>query len=284
MDRNDFILGPVSSADLTQVLDKMDGKVPVISPLDQRAASLADNYKGFIQAPPASASQYADLASWAAAEAAKGDKIILVTEKVSNSTAPAVGVRDALVAAGVKYEGVSWTLAEGRSLPSALTSRLVKGGVNHIIVASEREAFVGDMVRNLGILLDRGYSIVMYAPSRVRTFETVDGSAYHKSQLHISSPYYVDYDSDQVKSFIRAYRALYRTEPTQFAFQGYDLTRYFAALCAKYGHRWTRAMKRVDDSGLHTDFHFEEAHDGSFRNTAIRRIVYDTDYSTELVR
>ena len=284
LDRNDFILGPVSSADLTQVLDKMDGKVPVISPLDQRAASLADNYKGFIQAPPASASQYADLASWAAAEAAKGDKIILVTEKVSNSTAPAVGVRDALVAAGVKYEGVSWTLAEGRSLPSALTSRLVKGGVNHIIVASEREAFVGDMVRNLGILLDRGYSIVMYAPSRVRTFETVDGSAYHKSQLHISSPYYVDYDSDQVKSFIRAYRALYRTEPTQFAFQGYDLTRYFAALCAKYGHRWTRAMKRVDDSGLHTDFHFEEAHDGSFRNTAIRRIVYDTDYSTELVR
>ena len=284
LDRNDFILGPVSSADLTQVLDKMDGKVPVISPLDQRAASLADNYKGFIQAPPASASQYADLASWAAAEAAKGDKIILVTEKVSNSTAPAVGVRDALVAAGVKYEGVSWTLAEGRSLPSALTSRLVKGGVNHIIVASEREAFVGDMVRNLGILLDRGYSIVMYAPSRVRTFETVDGSAYHKSQLHISSPYYVDYDSDQVKSFIRAYRALYRTEPTQFAFQGYDLTRYFATLCAKYGHRWTRAMKRVDDSGLHTDFHFEEAHDGSFRNTAIRRIVYDTDYSTELVR
>ena len=284
LDRNDFILGPVSSADLTQVLDKMDGKVPVISPLDQRAASLADNYKGFIQAPPASASQYADLASWASAEAAKGDKIILVTEKSSNSAASAVGVRDALVAAGVKYEGVSWTLAEGRSLPSALTSRLVKGGVNHIIVASEREAFVGDMVRNLGILLDRGYSIVMYAPSRVRTFETVDGSAYHKSQLHISSPYYVDYDSDRVKSFVRAYRALYRTEPTQFAFQGYDLTHYFAALCAKYGHRWTRAMKRVDDSGLHTDFRFEEAHDGSFRNTAIRRIVYNTDYSTELVK
>ena len=156
LDRNDFILGPVSSADLTQVLDKMDGKVPVISPLDQRAASLADSHKGFIQAPPASASQYADLASWAAAEAARGDQIILVTEKASNSTAPAVGVRDVLVAAGVKYEGVSWTMAEGRSLPSALTSRLVKGGVNHIIVASEREAFVGDMVRNLGILLDRG--------------------------------------------------------------------------------------------------------------------------------
>ena len=124
----------------------------------------------------------------------------------------------------------------------------------------------------------------MYAPSRVRTFETVDGSAYHKSQLHISSPYYVDYESDLVKSFIRAYRALYRTEPTQFAFQGYDLTRYFAALCAKYGHRWTRALKWVDDSGLHTDFHFEESRDGSFRNTAIRRIVYNTDYSTELVK
>ena len=283
--KNDFILGPITTTDLTTVLGVTDGKVPVVSPLDQRAGDLAGTHEGFIQAPSSTTSQYTELAAWAAEECARVDKIILVTEKSSNgSTAPAVGVRNALVNAGTAFEGVSWTQGEGRSLPASLTSRLTRNGVNRIIVASEKESFVSDLVRNLGILLGRGYKIVLYAPSRIRTFETIDSSTYHQCYLHICSPYFADYDADNVKAFIRSYRALYQTEPSQFAFQGYDLTRYFAGLVAKYGNRWTRALSRVPGSGIHTDFQFESAHSGSYRNTAIRRIVYNTDYSTELVR
>ena len=283
--KNDVILGPISSTDLSNVLGITGGRVPVVSPLDQRAAGLADTQEGFIQAPSSADSQYAELAAWAKEDCARGDRIILVTENSSNgSTAPAIGVRNALVANGTSFEGVSWTVSEGRSLPASLTSRLTRDGVNRIIVASEKETFVSDIVRNIGILLGRGYKVVMYAPSRVRTFETIDGSAYHQNFLHICSPYFADYDSDTVKSFIRTYRALYRTEPSQFAFQGYDLTRYFASLCAKYGNRWTRALDRVPGSGIHTDFRFVKVNGGAWRNTAIRRIVYNTDYSTELVR
>ena len=283
--KNDFILGPITSNDLTTILGVTGGQVPVVSPLDQRAGDLADTHEGLIQAPSSATSQYADLAAWAAEDCVRGDQIILVTEKSSNgSTAPAVGVRDALLAAGTAFEGVSWTQGEGRSLPASLTARLTKSGVNRIIVASEKETFVSDLVRNLGILLGRGYKIVLYAPSRVRTFETIDSSTYHQCFLHICSPYFADYDTENVRAFVRRYRALYRTEPSQFAFQGYDLTRYFANLVAKYGNRWTRALGQVNGSGIHTDFHFEPARTGSYRNTAIRRIVYNTDYTTTLVR
>ena len=283
--KNDFILGPITTSDLTTILGVTGGRVPVVSPLDQRAADLADTHEGFIQAPSSTNSQYTELAAWAAEECARGDQIILVTEKTSSgSTAAAVGVREALLDAGTAFEGVSWTQGEGRSLPASLTARLTKSGVNRIIVASEKEAFVSDLVRNLGILLGRGYKIVLYAPSRVRTFESVDSSNYHQCFLHICSPYFADYNAEKVKAFVRSYRALYRTEPSQFAFQGYDLTRYFANLVAKYGNRWTRAIRQVDGSGIHTDFHFEPARTGSYRNTAIRRIVYNTDYTTELVR
>ena len=283
--KNDFILGPITASDLSTILSVTGGRVPIVSPLDQRAADLADTHEGFIQAPSSADSQYTELAAWAAEECVRGDQIILVTEKTSNgSTAAAVGVREALLDAGTAFEGVSWTQGEGRSLPASLTARLTKSGVNRIIVASEKEAFVSDLVRNLGILLGRGYKIVLYAPSRVRTFESIDSSNYHQCFLHICSPYFADYDAENVKAFVRSYRALYRTEPSQFAFQGYDLTRYFASLVAKYGNRWTRALRQVDGSGIHTDFHFEPARSGSYRNTAIRRIVYNTDYTTELVR
>ena len=285
LNRNEVILGPISTADLTKILEVTDGRVPVISPLDQRAAGLADTHEGFVQAPSSTASQYAELARWAAEDRAREDRIILVSEITSEgSTAAATGIRNALRSAGASFEEASWTVGQGRSLPGALTSRLTKGGVNRIVVASEKEAFIGDIVRNLGILINQGYKISMYAPSRVRTFETVDGSLYHQDDLHICSPYHADYDSEEVKAFVRAYRALYRTDPSQFAFQGYDLTRYFARMCAKYGNRWFRAIDREPGSGLHTDFRFEKVRNGSYRNTGIRRIRYNTDYSTTLVR
>ena len=284
LEKNDFILGPITSTDLASVLERTEGRIPVISPLDQKAGDLADTRPGFIQAPSTATSQYTELAAWAADDRQRDDQIILVTEKVAGGTAAATGVQEALLAAGTPFESVSWTVAEGRSLPASLTSRLTKTGVNRIIVASEKESFVGDMVRNLVILLGRGYRIAMYAPSKVRTFETIDGSTYHQNDLHICSQYFADYDTPEVKSFVRTYRALYRTEPSQFAFQGYDLTHYFAGLVSKYGNRWTRALTRVPDSGLHTDFRFEKTPSGSFRNTGIRRIVYNTDYSTSLVR
>ena len=285
LNRNEVILGPITTADLTKILEVTDGRVPVISPLDQRAAGLADTHEGFVQAPSSTASQYAELARWAAEDRAREDRIILVSEITSEgSTAAATGIRNALRSAGASFEEASWTVGQGRSLPGALTSRLTKGGVNRIVVASEKEAFIGDIVRNLGILINQGYKISMYAPSRVRTFETVDGSLYHQDDLHICSPYHADYDSEEVKAFVRAYRALYRTDPSQFAFQGYDLTRYFARMCAKYGNRWFRAIDREPGSGLHTDFRFEKVRNGSYRNTGIRRIRYNTDYSTTLVR
>ena len=283
--KNDFVLGPITASDLTTILGVTGGQVPVVSPLDQRAGDLAGTYEDFIQAPSSPNSQYTGLAAWAKDDSAPEDRIILVTEKVSEgSTAPAEGVRNALVSAGTAFTGVSWTQGEGRALPPSLTAALTKGGVNRIIVASEKEAFVGDIVRNINILLGRGYRIVMYAPSRVRTFDTIDSSLYHQCSLHICSPYFADYDTDYVKSFVRTYRALYRTEPSQFAFQGYDLTRYFASLVAKYGNRWTHALGQETSTGVHMDFRFQPVRDGSYQNTGIRRIVYNTDYSTELVR
>ena len=284
LEKNDFVLGPVTAADLSTVLERTEGRTTVISPLDQRAASHTQDHANFIQAPSSARNQYEDLAAWAAQGLGKADRIILVTEKVTGSTAPASGVREALLNAGISFQGVSLGQGETRSLPSSLTSQLTKGGENRIIVASEKETFVADMVRNLGILRGRGYDIVMYAPSRVRTFDSVEPNAYHQCSLHISSSYFVDYADTRVKSFVRTYRALFKTEPSQFAFQGYDTARYFVSLVSKYGPHWTKAISRETGKGLHTDFRFEAVPGGAFRNTAVRRIVYNTDYTTELDR
>lgn len=273
--RGDFVLGPVASRDMEAVLQRVDGKVPVVSPLDQKTASLAQNYRNFILAPTPIENQWEDLADWVADDLSYDDRIIFVTEKGASNVAASVALRSALAREEVPYQILSYAIVEGASIPSAMEEMLTKGGKNRFVVASESEAFVGDVVRNIGIMLGKGYDVVMYAPSKVRTFETIEGSDYHAARLHISTSYFVDYSNPKVDAFVKAYRALFKTEPSQFAFQGYDTARYFLERCTK-GAREAR--------GLHTDFSLQYDSNGNAANKAVRRVVFNRDFTTTIER
>lgn len=282
--KDDFVLGPVASRDIEAILQRVDGRVPVISPLDQKAGTLAANYRNFIQAPTPVENQYDDLGRWVKEDYREGEQILFISEKGAGNVTASVAIRTSMAQQELPYEILSYAIVEGRGIPNILTEKMVKGTVNRVVVASESEAFIGDVIRNLGIMMGKGYDIVMYAPSKVRTFDTIDGSAYHQASLHISTSYFVDYESPAVDRFVKTYRALFQTEPSQFAFQGYDTARYFASTCARYGYAWTHMLGQNQVSLLHTDFQFSADGNDNHQNTAVRRIVYQKDFMTTLQR
>ncbi|MBR4740444.1 MAG: LysM peptidoglycan-binding domain-containing protein [Bacteroidales bacterium] len=283
--KSDFVLGPVASRDLEAILQRVDGGVPVISPLDQKAAALSVNYKNFIQVPSAADHQYEDLAQWVKEDLNPTDKVILITEKGADNVTAPVAIRSAMAHRELTYEILNYAISEGRSITATLGEMLAgKDSLNRVIVASESEAFTGDVVRNLGIMQGKGFDLVMYAPSKVRTFETIEGTAYHDADLHITTSYHVDYSDPQVRSFVHAYRALFRTEPSQFAFQGYDTARYFVVRCLRYGDEWTHKLGMERSCGLHTDFLFVPDENGNCHNRAVRRVRFERDYTTTLKR
>ena len=280
----DFVLGPVSARDIEAILQRISGEVPLISPLDPKAASLGATYDKFIQAPTAVDRQYTDLAKWLSEEKGGSDRIILITEKNAKSTTASIAIRNAMAAENLTYEILNYAIVEGRGIPSILNTKMDKDVVNRVVVASESEAFMGDVMRNLGIMMGKGYQVVMYAPSKVRTFETIEGSTYHQASLHLCSPYFVDYRDDAVNHFVLSYRALYNTEPSQFALQGYDTVRYFISMASRFGQRWPEALKSNGGAGLHTDFLFVPSGKDGYVNTAVRRVLYKKDYSTVIVK
>ena len=150
-------------------------------------------------------------------------------------------------------------------------------GTNRVIIASESEAFVNDVVRNLNLTIHNKFNVVLYAPAKIRTFETIEIENFHNTNLHASLTYYIDYENPEVKQFIKKYRALFQTEPTQFAFQGYDVAKYFLGLCAKYGDSW---MQHVEDAAmLQSTFDLQTTENGGYSNGGIRRIVYGSEYT-----
>ncbi len=282
--RSDFVLGPVANRDIEVMLQLIEGRVPVISPLDQKAAGLSSSYRNFIQAPTGTDNQYEDLAQWIQDDLVEGDKVLFISEKNASNVQAAVNIRTAMARRQLEYEILNYAIADGRAVPDSLAPVMVKNAVNRVVVASESEAFVGDVVRNLTIMLGRGFDVVMYAPSKVRNFDSIDGTALHDVSAHISTAYHVNYGSPEVDSFVHAYRALFRTEPSQFAFQGYDTACYFVQRVAAYGSAWTNKLGLERNRGLHTDFLFESDDNDNRRNVAVRRIVYQPDYTTILLQ
>lgn len=279
IDESDLIIGPVSSTDLRMLLESDTDPRMVISPLDSRAEELAYRHSNFIQVPTPQMSQYKDIMNWIREDSMPGDTLIMIKEKTARQTDGVKQMIQAADSSGLTFIPFSYSILEGRDITEPLTSLMTATGVNRVVIASESEAFVNDVVRNLSILLYNKLNVVLYAPARIRNFETIEVENLHKTAAHISLGYLIDYDSQQVKNFLLKYRALYNTEPTQYAFQGYDIATYFIGLCGRYGSHWPRKIDDGQTQMLQSTFMFVPAENGGYVNQGIRRLVYGDDWS-----
>ena len=279
IDDSDLIIGPVSSTDLRMLLESDTDPRMVISPLDSRAEELAYRHSNFIQVPTPQMSQYKDIMNWIREDSMPGDTLIMIKEKTARQTESVKQMIQAADSSGLTFIPFSYSILEGRDITEPLTSLMTATGTNRVVIASESEAFVNDVVRNLSILLYNKLNVVLYAPARIRNFETIEVENLHKTAAHISLGYLIDYDSQQVKNFLLKYRALYNTEPTQYAFQGYDIATYFIGMCGRYGSQWARKLDDGESQMLQSTFMFVPAENGGYVNQGIRRLVYGEDWS-----
>ncbi|MGM9739489.1 MAG: LysM peptidoglycan-binding domain-containing protein [Candidatus Cryptobacteroides sp.] len=282
---SDFTIGPVNREQVEKVLEMAPESTGVISPLDPRTADLAGGHSNMIQAPASTAEQYKDLLKWIQEERKNGDKVFVLSEKGVAQSSGMTLMNELLQKSGLNYSQYSYAILEGREAVNSLGGLMTKTGVNRIIINSESEAFVNDAVRNLATLIFRKFEIVLYSPSKIRSFDTIDTENLHSLKTRVSSTYFVDYNSRDVSEFLLKYRALYRTEPTQFAFHGYDLTYYFIKHKSQYGRSWMESLDRDFSTNLlQTDFRFVKNADGGFTNSGIRRFIYAPDYTIVRVR
>lgn len=281
---SDLVIGPVSRKDITAALDVCPRNKYLISPLDPGVSALAATTPNLIQAPTPAAFQYKDVVNWVREDKGEADRVLLIYEKDAKESTAAASMLAALDSSRIEYKTLSYGILEGRNIDRSMAELLSKEAPNRIILASESEAFVGDVVRNLNLLIHGKYAITLYSPSKIRNFETIDVESLHNVNLHVSTTYFIDYDDARVRSFLLAYRALYKTEPSQFAFQGYDVMDYFTRMYSKYGRNWYKMASRGRTAGLQADYRFIEYKDGGFTNGAVRRVTYDPGYTITLVK
>lgn len=279
LEKSDIIVGPVSSGDLKRMMSGMTLTSTVISPLDQKAESLAYVHQNFIQVPAPHRAQYEDLASWIKEDLAENDKVFVFSEKGSRETEATLLMKEVIDSSHIDYTAFTYNILEGRDITEPLIEMMSSEGMNRVFIASESEAFVNDVVRNLNILVYRKVGITLYAPARIRNFETIEVENLHNTNAHISLAYNIDYDSPEVQDFIKKYRGLFMAEPSQFAFQGYDTAKYFISLCNKYGEGWSKMISTSAKEMMQSSFKFHKTVDGGHINQGVRRLVYGNKWT-----
>ena len=280
---SDIVIGPVSLKDLGSML-AMNTSVMEVSPLDPKAESLALSHRNMIQAPTPHKAQYDDLMAWIKEDKGMHDKVIVISEKGGRQTETVMQMKQSIDSSGLSYNPFAYSILEGRDVLAPLKSLMTPEGANRVIVASESEAFVNDVVRNLNLLIHQKYNVILYGASKIRSFDTIEVENFHNTNLHVSLTYYIDYDDPRVKNFLLKYRALFNTEPSQFAFQGYDIASYFFEMCAKDGERWPEMLDKEEKNMLQITFRCIKASEGGFINQGVRRIVYEDNWKISKIR
>ncbi len=282
--KSDVIIGPVSSGDIYNLIEAVPDLKAIVSPLDPRAENLVYSQKAMIHAPAPHSIQYDDLVSWIKEDMKPEDRVLFITEKGAKPNDAINEMTAAIDSSGIEYSPLSYSILEGRNVTNTLAYLMTETHTNRVYIASESEAFVNDVVRNLNVMIHQKYDVVLYAPSKIRSFETIEVENFHNTNMHVSLGYYIDYNDVKVKDFLLKYRALFNAEPTQFAYQGYDLAKFFISQCSKYGNRWMNKLEEGRSPMLQSTFNFVRTPDGGYINNGVRRIIYGENWNVEKVR
>lgn len=282
-DSNDFILGPMKSEDISYVINGIDTLTPVISPLDAKAVELAETFSNVVEAATQQQDQYRAAIEWAKEETAAQINVNYIVVSCEQDTAllktvralmDEYGLRYNICYCGVQDEITNW---EDCKIP-------VAAGINVAILAINNEAVLNNAVRNMSIYAKDGNTLV-FTGSKIRSYETIPIECMHKAKVHVLCPYFIDYHAPEARTFIHSYRALYNMEPSQYAYQGYDLGCYMIQACAVYGKNWIDAIESEPVmNGIQASFKMKRIENGGMKNIAVRRVLYDYDYTVKLIK
>jgi LysM repeat protein/ABC-type branched-subunit amino acid transport system substrate-binding protein len=173
----------------------------------------------------------------------------------------------------------------GNDSINRLAHALSENTRNVIIIASEDAPVMSESLTNIHALA-RKYDVNVFGYPSMRYLDNLDHKICFELGLMIYSPYWIDYNRDDIKAFNSDFRTKFLTEPSEasYAWQGYDILYYFISGLALNGREFLSHPEIHNPGLLHTEFDFRrKAINDGFENQKLFLIRYSKNYEMELV-
>jgi LysM repeat protein/ABC-type branched-subunit amino acid transport system substrate-binding protein len=151
-------------------------------------------------------------------------------------------------------------------------------GENIFIIPTDNEAQVSVAVTNLNALAEN-YDVVLIGTSNLAKLKSIQTENYHHIRLRYLSPTFTDYTKPLVRRFINQYRETFSGEPSQFSYQGFDVSYYFLSALYRYGKDFRNCLPQYPMELTQMDFSFRRVTPmGGFMNNGLFVTAYERNY------
>jgi LysM repeat protein len=287
LQKANLIIGPVYPECQKPISDfAMENRIPMISPLAQNNYLLESNPL-FFQANPSFSTQVEEFIK--KIDFCSGQNILLLHEGDSTNInlieifKNQIQQRISTCTNSDEIHFKEFTYKPGSpttEIQERISHSLVLDRENLVFVPSNNEVFVADMLGNLHTLSTiYKFPISLYGFPRWQRFGNVQIEYYYQLQLHLFSPFYIDYSNYQVKNFVEKYRETYRSEPSQYSFRGFDVVFFFLSAMKKYGIDFQYCLPQHRVDLLQSDYNFKRiSSGGGFENRSVYLLQYTNKF------
>lgn len=152
----------------------------------------------------------------------------------------------------------------------------------NILVMAEMNEVNVSIAMNRLTLLSKKYPLVLVGIQEFTRMQSIETENLHEVNLRFLTTSFVDYNLPKVITFVENFKTEYATEPSIFAFQGYDITTCFLQALQKSGSL-SRGIPSESNSGvLHTSYHFSKISElGGYTNDNFTVVEYANSFETK---
>jgi LysM repeat protein len=130
---------------------------------------------------------------------------------------------------------------------STITSLLSNKKQNIIVCPSVDRAVVGSLFRALN-----QPNTIVFGPEEWENMDLISAEMRNTYQVHFMRSNWIDYSKPEVQDWVETFRKKYRSEPTEYAFAGYDILLYYGRGLRQFGKLFPDHFGEISQMGLLT--------------------------------
>ena len=126
---------------------------------------------------------------------------------------------------------------------------------NVIVAYGDENVFATQMLNSLAKETDRFPITLICAPDWDKFEKLLVEKLLLMNAIYLDD-FFVDYSSDEAKRFVVRFRQKYVVEPQNYAFEGYDMAKFFLTALMRYGNDMLDCLDGCNAPMLHTHYRF----------------------------
>jgi len=273
-DNIDVVIGPMFLQNVDFVTNTIrNDSLAIISPVSSKDHTLFAS-KNLIKEMPSDEQLGESMLSYIQKQY-KNQQLILVADSITdqnyefrlNSIAEKLNKLDST------QEVVVLRPANGYIKPDHFKDSILEEKENWILLFSEDDVLIADVVNNLGVL-PKEFNLTLFTFNFGNNFEKIDNNFLARVNFHYPTNTFIDFEDYEVKKFINKFKIHNFSEPSEFAFKGFDITYDSLLRLAKYSDV-DSAFGGGMSERLSCKFRYIKKPNSGFENKGVFLVKYD---------